>query len=48
MFEIQELDELPLEFNERLWQKAIKKVVVQADGTLTFYFADKRAISVRV
>lgn len=48
MFEIQELDALPLEFNERLWQKAIEKVVVQADGTLTFYFADKRAISVRV
>ncbi len=48
MFEIQELDELPLEFNERLWQKAIKKVVVLTDGTLTFHFADKRAISVRV
>jgi hypothetical protein len=47
MFAFQELPDLPLKFNQKLWQTAIEKVVVHADGTLTIHFAYKREIFVR-
>lgn len=47
MFAFQELPDLPLKFNQKLRQTTIEKVVVYADGTLTFHFADKREVSVR-
>lgn len=46
MFAFKELDDLPLEFNEKLWQTAIERVTVHADKTLTFHFADKREVTV--
>lgn len=46
MFAFKELDDLPLEFNEKFWQTAIERVTVHADKTLTFHFADKREVTV--
>ena len=38
MFEIQELDALPIKFSEKLWNGTIDKVIVDRNENLTFVF----------
>ena len=38
MFEISELDDLPIEFDEKLWNSVIDKVTVYEDERLVFKF----------
>ncbi len=43
---MQELDTLPIEFDESLWNAIIEKVTVYADKRMEFLFKDGKAISV--
>ncbi|MBQ3427148.1 MAG: hypothetical protein IJH37_08405 [Clostridia bacterium] len=45
MFEIQEIEELPLEFDEKLWNSVIDKVVVNEDETVIFKFRNGAEIT---
>lgn len=38
MFELRELDELPIEFDERLWHSLVDRVMVHANERLVFHF----------
>ena len=45
MFELGELDTLPIAFDEKLWQGTIDHVTVQADERVVFVFKDKAEIT---
>ncbi|MBR0277658.1 MAG: recombinase family protein [Clostridia bacterium] len=45
MFEIQEIEELPLEFDEKLWNSVIDKVIVNEDETVVFKFKNGAEIT---
>jgi len=45
MFELGELDTLPVDFDEKLWQGTIDHVTVQADERVVFVFKDKAEIT---
>ena len=45
MFELGELDTLPIAFDEKLWQDTIDHVTVQADERVVFVFKDKTEIT---
>ena len=45
MFELGELDTLPIAFDEKLWQGTIDHVTVQADERVVFVFKDKAEIA---
>lgn len=45
MFELGELDTLPVDFDEKLWQGTIGHVTVQADERVVFVFKDKAEIT---
>jgi len=45
LFELTELDTLPITFNEKLWNAAIDRVTVYADGRVVFHFKDGKDIA---
>ena len=45
MFELGELDALPVDFDEKLWNGAIDHVTVYADERVVFVFKDKAEIT---
>ncbi len=45
MFELMELDALPLEFDEKLWCGTIDRVTVYADKRVIFRFKDGREVT---
>jgi hypothetical protein len=45
MFELRELDELPVTFDERLWHGLIDHVTVYDDERLVFHFKDRSEIT---
>ena len=48
MFEVLELHELPIEFDEKLWNSAIDSVTVSADERLVFRFKNGTEIEERL
>lgn len=44
LFELTEIYELPISFNEKLWNIAINQVTVYADGRIVFHFKDGKDI----
>jgi DNA invertase Pin-like site-specific DNA recombinase len=48
LFEIAELDELPIEFDEHLWRTAVDHVTVYGDERLVFHFRCGREITERL
>ena len=48
MFELSELDDLPLTFNEKLWQGTVDHVTVYADERVVFRFKDGKEIETRL
>lgn len=46
MFELAELDDPPLEFDDHLWLATVKQATVLGDGTLVFIFRDGTEITV--
>jgi hypothetical protein len=45
LFELTELDALPITFNENLWNAAIDHVTVYADERVIFHFKDRKDIA---
>lgn len=45
MFELGELDTLPIAFDEKLWNGTIDHVIVYADERVVFVFKDKAEIT---
>ena len=45
LFELTELDALPITFNEKLWNAAIDRVTVYADECVVFHFKDGKDIT---
>lgn len=45
MFELRELDELPIAFDERLWHGLVDRVTVYHDERLIFHFKDGSEIA---
>ena len=45
LFELTELDALPITFNEKLWNAAIDRVTVYADERVVFHFKDGKDIT---
>ena len=45
LFELTELDALPISFNEKLWNTAIDRVTVYADERVVFHFKDGKDIT---
>lgn len=45
MFELRELDEIPISFDERLWHGLIDYVTVYHDERLVFHFKDESEIT---
>lgn len=45
LFELTELDALPITFNEKLWNAAIDRVTVYADERVLFHFKDGKDIT---
>ena len=45
MFELGELDAMPVDFDEKLWNGAIDHVTVYADERVVFVFKDKAEIT---
>ncbi len=45
LFELQELDTLPIEFDESLWNAIIEKVTVYIDKRIEFLFKDGKEVS---
>lgn len=45
LFELTELDALPITFNEKLWNAAIDRVIVYADERVVFHFKDGKDIT---
>lgn len=48
MFELGELDALPVDFDEKLWQGTIDHVTVHADERVVFRFKDGKEIATRL
>lgn len=48
MFELSELDDLPLTFNEKLWQGTVDHVTVYADERVVFRFKDGKQVKTRL
>lgn len=48
MFELGELDTLPVDFDEKLWQGTIDHVTVYADERVVFCFKDGKEITTRL
>lgn len=48
MFELGELDALPVDFDEKLWQGTIDHVTVHADERVVFHFKDGKEIVTRL
>ena len=48
MFELGELDALPVDFDEKLWQGTIDHVTVHADERVVFCFKDGKEIITRL
>ncbi len=48
MFELGELDSLPVVFDEKLWHGTIDHVTVYADKRMVFYFKDGKEIVTRL
>ena len=48
MFELGELDALPVDFDEKLWQGTIDHVTVHADERVVFRFKDGKEIVTRL
>ena len=48
MFELSELDDLPLTFNEKLWQGTVDHVTVYADERVVFRFKDGKEVKTRL
>ncbi|MGM9575383.1 MAG: hypothetical protein ACI3VE_05725 [Oscillospiraceae bacterium] len=48
MFELGELDALPLTFNEKLWNGTVDHVTVHADERVVFQFRDGKEITTRL
>ena len=48
MFELGELDTLPVVFDEKLWHSTIDHVTVQADERVVFHFKDGKEIVTRL
>ena len=48
MFELGELDALPLTFDEKLWHGTIDHVTVHADERVVFHFKDGKEIVTRL
>ncbi len=48
MFELGELDTLPVDFDEKLWQGTIDHVTVHADERVVFHFKDGKEIVTRL
>jgi len=48
MFELGELDTLPIDFDEKLWQGTIDHVTVHADERVVFCFKDGKEIITRL
>ena len=45
LFELTELDTLPITFNEKLWNAAIDRVTIYADERVVFHFKDGKDIT---
>lgn len=45
LFELTELDELPISFHASLWNAAIDYVTVCSDGRVVFHFKDGKGIT---
>jgi hypothetical protein len=45
LFELTELDTLPITFDEKLWNAAIERVTVYADERVVFHFKDRKDIT---
>ena len=45
MFELREMDALPIEFNEKLWNGLVDHVMVYNDERLVFHFKDGSKIA---
>ena len=45
MFELRELEELPIVFDEKLWHELVDHVTMYADERLVFRFKDGSEIS---
>lgn len=48
MFELGELDALPLTFDEKLWNGTVDHVIVNADERVVFRFKDGKEITTRL
>ena len=48
MFKLGELDDLPLTFDEKLWQGTVDHVTVYADERVVFRFKDGKEIETRL
>ena len=48
MFELGELDSLPVAFDEKLWHGTIDHVTVHADERMVFHFKDGKEIVTRL
>lgn len=48
MFELGELDTLPVDFDEKLWQGTIDHVTIHADERVVFHFKDGKEITTRL
>ena len=48
MFELGELDALPVDFDEKLWNGTIDHVTVHADERVEFRFKDGKEITTRL
>ena len=48
MFELGELDDLPLTFNEKLWQGTVDHVTIYADERVVFRFKDGKEVKTRL
>lgn len=45
LFELMEIYELPISYNEKLWNAAIDQVIVHADERAVFHFKDGKVIT---
>lgn len=45
LFELMEIYELLITFNEKLWNAAISQVTVNDDGRIVFHFKDGKDIT---
>ena len=48
MFELGELDDLPLTFDEKLWQGTVDHVTIYADERVVFWFKDGKEVKTRL